>query len=479
MGQTNYFSKSCLFIRLIPLLIILLTSCEKKNTIYDNDPYKNKAEVILKDSISQFGITWYFDKEYETGQFANDDWWVVGSVTIIRIDPASTFEDGRIINGSMINPSPENGNVQGYDNAMYANTYSEEYNAARPNSMDLSENNILVVPVNSSLISTISISEPENRPQLKSAAILTVIDTPPEKGSFRPPYCGIDKAICYNIDQLNKSLLARLKSVPSTPSMADAERLFERPWLDHIPNWSAGNQHPLDNMPDYGREISRDIGIGALMLHLDYTYEEKQILLIRYVQLGIDLYGIIQDGGEVNWVPNGGHASGRKWPILFAGLMLNNYDMMAIGQKSGDYLFADGYGAGNPPPDYIHFGEDGQTFHVTLKDVERTLESNWEDVTGTPYLHSDIGMAEWGIRHSINPAIDNKDWEASYRRCCTANAWSGFVLAAQIMNAKSLWNHDALFDYQDRYMSIEEPQSWTRCWDDFTEEMWDTYRELY
>jgi hypothetical protein len=47
------------------------------------------------------------------------------------------------------------------------------------------------------------------------------------------------------------------------------------------------------------------------------------------------------------------------------------------------------------------------------------------------------------------------------------------------MNAKELWDHDPLFDYQDRYMDAQTPGEWTRCWDDFTEEMWDTYRDEF
>ncbi len=40
-------------------------------------------------SIEQFGITWTFDSDYECGQFANGDYWVVGPVTIVSIDPPS------------------------------------------------------------------------------------------------------------------------------------------------------------------------------------------------------------------------------------------------------------------------------------------------------------------------------------------------------------------------------------------------------
>jgi len=39
-------------------------------------------------SISQYGITWTFDKDYPTGQFINGDWWVVGPVTVASVSPA-------------------------------------------------------------------------------------------------------------------------------------------------------------------------------------------------------------------------------------------------------------------------------------------------------------------------------------------------------------------------------------------------------
>ncbi|HEC04213.1 MAG TPA: hypothetical protein ENI81_11825, partial [Phycisphaerales bacterium] len=69
--------------------------------------------------VSQFGITWTFDRDYVVGQFANGDYWVVGPVTIVGINPASVESAGRWINGSMINPSPRFVRKQGYDSAMY------------------------------------------------------------------------------------------------------------------------------------------------------------------------------------------------------------------------------------------------------------------------------------------------------------------------------------------------------------------------
>ena len=49
---------------------------------------------------------------------------------------------------------------------------------------------------------------------------------------------------------------------------------------------------------------------------------------------------------------------------------------------------------------------------------------------------------------------------------------------ARIMGLRQAWQHDALFDYQDRYMATE-PHEGYRCWDPFTEAMWDAYRGHY
>lgn len=129
----------------------------------------------------------------------------------------------------------------------------------------------------------------------------------------------------------------------------------------------------------------------------------------------------------------------------------------------------------------ISFGEDGQTFYISQTDIDMIHDPD-SRADAVEYEQSDLGLPEWGIRHATNPVADNKNWEATYRLCCTAVAWNGFVLAAHIMDAKALWHHDALFDYQDRYMQVTAEDGdypgW-RSWSDFTETMWDTYRAGY
>jgi len=426
----------------------------------------NVANVTNK--ITQFGITWKFDHDYRYGKFANGDYWVIGPVTVISISPHSIVDaTGRTLNGSMINPSSHNGVTQGYDSAMYGKYgpfFDASFNVARPNQRSLTTQNPLMVANNSSLVSAVSLSASGARPQLKTVAVLTVLASAPIVGSFRPSYSGGNKTIKFNKNQLQYSLLKRFSPVVGTPALATVEKMFERPWLDHVPSWQNRYHHPSANMPDYGREISSQIGIGALMLHLDFNDVAKEKLLVRYIQLGIDFYGVAQDGGGHNWSPNGGHQSGRKWPILFAGLMLNDFAMQNIG--SGD-------GTGR-----VEFGEDGQTFYVTQADVDLVHAPDRRSVA-VQYRQVDLGLAEWGIQHSVKPIKDNKAWTATYRECCTAIAWSGFVLAARIMHAQTLWGHQALFDYQDRYMMTPAREPWMRSMGKFTGNMWDAYRKKF
>jgi hypothetical protein len=348
-----------------------------------------------RSSVSQFGITWTFDTQYECGQFVNGDWWVVGPVNIVAIDPPSCvtvagdtdlagdeYPSGTVVNGSMINPNPTAAHL-GY-------TSRFNYDAALNVAIGVSEESPLLVDVNSSLISTrtkMHVYSSADQSVIKTAAILTVTASAPDSGCFRPAYCGTDKTVLFHESNLDYSKLQALATVATAPLLADVESHFEKPWLDHLANFTSRYMHPYDNMQCYGREITKIVGQGALMLNLDLrggdegknNNELKRKLLIGYVQVGIDLYGIVQNGGNRQWVANGGHQMGRKLPILFAGAMLHDADMLAIGEKSGDYLYSvkpggGYYGRGDRPPDYISFQEDEQTFYVTASDVGRPLD---------------------------------------------------------------------------------------------------------
>lgn len=407
-------------------------------------------------SISQFGITWTFDKSYPSGQFANGDYWVVGPVKIVEISPHSETIDGRVINGSMVNPGV--GQLQGYDSAAYAQ-YGPAYDPALNVALGVSTANPLTLPAGSSLISSISEALADNRPQLKSAAVLTVLAAPAPAGSFRPPYCGTDKTLRWRKSQLDYAKLRSLPKPRPRPKLAQVEASFQRPWLEHNPDWTGRFLHPSDNMPDYGRDMAHALAEGLLSLQLDYTVAEKETLLIRLVQYGIDIYGVAKAGGA--WLDLGGHNQGRKMPLLLAATVLGDAEMLAYGDAAKHFIFQ----------------EDRQTWFVTAADVGRELVEE-EGIVREPYLEADVGLAEWGIKHAVDPRYDGRNWHVPYRMVSCPST-IGHVLTARLMGLERAWNWPALFAYYDRFWEVEKSNrvGGLNQISEFVHVMWSTYRQ--
>ncbi|MBL9078104.1 MAG: hypothetical protein JNL08_11405 [Planctomycetes bacterium] len=402
-------------------------------------------------AVERFGITWTFEKAVRCGRFVNGDWWVVGPVHVIAVAPASGADGGRVRHGSMVDPDPT-ATVQGYDSAMFGAEGKNRFDAAQNRALGLSRTHPLRLEPGMSLVSTISHPQPGELPQLETCAVLTCVASPPADDAFRPPYCGKDKRPRWRAGQLDLGRLARLPAPPGSPDPAELAPRFERPWLDHVGGWTGRYLHPRLNMPDYGRDMADLVGLAAVVLQLDLEPEQKRPLAIGLVQLGIDLYGIVEHGGR--FVADGGSGSGRKFPILFAGALLKDEAMLRLAREQGSA-----------------FAEDVQTFYVT-----ETAPGVWNRGHGG-YGPEDSGLAEWGNQHGDDPRFDQKSWTGDpYRRCCTANVWLGFVLAARIMGLREEWGHDALFDYVDRYTQVEPAGAWTRAFQPFVERMWDRYR---
>lgn len=82
-------------------------------------------------------------------------------------------------------------------------------------------------------------------------------------------------------------------------------------------------------MPDYGREVERVVRHAALLLMLNFSAQQREALLVYFVQYGIDLFGIVS-AGHPGWHAHGGHGAGRKLPILFASALLGDSRMAAL-----------------------------------------------------------------------------------------------------------------------------------------------------
>ena len=402
-------------------------------------------------AVAQFGITWSFDREVEAGQFANGDWWVVGPVRVTAITRPANQADR---DGSMINPMPSMTD-HGYDRRVPV--YREDLNAALrlPN---------LVLPAGVSLVSTIS--GPLKRPVLDVAAVLTVLAKPAPPGSFRPPYAGTNKPM-YNVSQLQADTLPALAPVADTPPLAQVECMFEKPWIDHRLEWQGDHLHPKRNMNNYGGGMARDTSIGILRLMLnDHTAEEKCTLLIRYVQLGIDNFGLVANGAT--WGHIGGTLGvGRKMPILAAGVLLGDEAMRRVAHTYETKAV---------------FLEDGQTFYLTQE--ARDATHNAVNRPGSPeYWHPGwfddvpLGTPVWGERHIgwlRSPKSSVMPGKIAYQGI-TYHSTMGTALAVRLMGLETLWNHDAFLDWVDDRWKARQKGTWGSP---FAENMFATYRYL-
>jgi len=442
------------------------------------------APVQAAKSITQYGITWTFDRDYPTGQFVTGDYWVVGPVRVIAISTdlhAPGFTPRVDDDGSMVNPGADE--LQGYDGSLQS--YREELNAGRPNGKPLSPANLLVLEHHSSLVSMVSWlytsrehKEPGTpgfngttgapRPVTRRGAILTVLSEPPPPDSFRPPYCGSDKTVRFTVDNLDYSQLRNLPPVADTPRPADLARKLTRPWIDHVHEFAGAMLHPSENMPNYGREMGKILAEASLLANVDVNRlpgsPNKDELVVRLVQFGIDSTGIADLGG--GWPENGGHGLGRKFPILFAGVLLDDPHMKSVGTWE------------------TRFQDDEQTFYVTRESVEITKSTRWNPdhraKDKEPYRDEDVGMPEWGVRHTMKPEHDNRGWRTPYR-AINGTAIPGFALAVAVMDRREEWNHDAYLDYATRYMQTIRQDGkqvrGTNAPSVFTQNMWDEYHQ--
>jgi hypothetical protein len=368
-------------------------------------------------------------------------------VQITRITPSDTDGVEPHMHGSMINPAEggrrDGAAVHGFDSRVRRNAYVHELNVARSFP--------LTVPVGSSLLSSKSVvqylgSNTGDGQQIEVVAILTVLSSAPPAGSFRPPYMGSDKSIRWNKSAIAYSKLRSLAPVSGTPSLSSVEARFEKTLIQIGTSWNNGDFHPHYNLPfpgkGYGREIAQGVSEAALSLNLNYSNAQKETLAIRFIQWGIDIYGAVTNG--MSYPGDGGHNSGRKLPMVLAGVLLN--DANIIDRSNGTkYRYS--------------FSEDQQHFYVSQTDINTPRTAPCCDRPYEPYTQPMLAMAEWGPNHVTLPTNSYSNWGASYRTVVGADM-VGHVLALHLMGLESVWNWPAFFDYYTRrYYPAESPNA--------------------
>ncbi len=407
-------------------------------------------------SLTKDGITWTFNEAVPVGQFVNGDYYVVGPVTITAISPQPTTSSP-YLNGSVVNMPTASGK-SGFDSRLNDGTDESWWFDATLRSYPP-----ISLKPGDALVSSISLPTIHSVPEVMRAtdmsvspvasdSVLTVVASAPSADAFRPSYCDRNQNI-YHTNNLQRNLLPSLAppNPSDTPSLAQYEALFRQPWIDTN---AFLFDAPANYMPSYGQHIAFADSYVALLLMLNFPAGQKVNLTNYFVQYGIDLYGCVQAG--YGWPAFGGHRSGRKLPIILAGILLNDSGMMNV---SANY------------PD--KFGEDMQTLYINQLTPAGTYQQAWQGATviyGGHYgVHaadsSPVSAGLYGPYEQLQPA----DWQIltppgeqlgeAYRRCCTSVSWVGEALAAYLVNGKSTWNYPAFFDYVNRWMTEDDTQA--------------------
>jgi len=389
-----------------------------------------------RDSVTQYGVTWTFAARMPAGRFVTGDWWVVGPLTVESVTPRPTAER----HGSVVNPPA--GSTQGYDVRIAG--FDASLRAEFP----------LQLEPGQSLVSTASVDRigektPETvrgqycRGPLRTAVVLTCLKEVPPADALRPAYVGTWKEM-FTASELRRDVLPQLKAPDTVPDIDVYERSLQRIWLDHMRQWVNRKMHPLENMPDYGREITNIVSDVALLVLLEDPQKERETLLLRYVQKGIDYYGVTQSDADL-WIANGGHNSGRKWPILFAGLMLGHRGMMNVKAT---------------------FQEDQQTYYGKGFHGQKAL---WTITLNNPNSrHEEADPKTW---ETFGDNKGNNGLKADGYRKLNGPTWVGQALAARLTGMTAAWNHPPFFDYVDRWWREETSAS------PLAKAMWETYRD--
>jgi len=412
-------------------------------------------------SISQYGITWTFDKYYLSGLFANGDYWVQGPVTISTMTPAW---DG-YHNGWDVNPMPscQTGGPcrQPYDVGAGGYTYVNPNPNFNPSAVPTLP---YTASPGSSIVKTMSVvqdpsnfaydcyHDSANRACLTTAVVLTVVGSvPPDNGKtvFRPPYVGSTKAY-YSMNSLQSGLLPSLPAssisandIPKIPLLLSK---LKRVQLEHIGSVVGGQTRPTMNLCNYGPCLDGDNTNAILWLTLDQPLSTKMPLLIAMIQGGIDRYYAALNGQT--WPGGFGFEDGRKITITFASIMLNDASMQSF---IGSHKYQE--------DNSVHLGYKAAPLWGGVPFAAEKVY--WDDLTGLAAENISQPDPYYFIGNFyINDGSNIAD---PYEVGITSPLWRGSALMGHLIpQFKSTWNNDMFFDYEDRFVTagiVSEPDA--------------------
>lgn len=401
-----------LFIILLFVCLIISAGAQVTGLRYV-PPSGETIQTTPQSFVSQRNITWYFDREYEVGQFVSGEHFVIGPVVITRIEP--DFINGQ--NGWEVNPTVKTSQGFSIDNPYYDSNEMPDL----PYVADYDQSVVKVI------------GGEFRHSNILEAEVLTVLMQTPPVGTFRPPYIGTGKPL-YNKQDLRTDLLPSYSKPPGyTPlTLDDVIRKFSLGLrMDHHPTHPRYFR-PGNVMYDYQPGNTEDINEAILRLMLDDPLEDKMGALIQFTQACIDRgYAILNGYTQGSTGHNPNHRIMAGWAAAILDISIIADELATNDAMHEDY--------------YIVVGNEGQAL--------------WGMRDSTEWNYWAYVMGLGGARSHSDPYryIDGGSPPGESYQHIVSQSWKGQVLATLLMPALSVsWNPSNwpyLSDYVDRWVT--------------------------
>lgn len=316
-------------------------------------------------TVIEFGITRTFADYRRIGRFLDGGYWGVGasdSLVVASYDPPRALNGlGRVMNGMMVGPTLSGSGLDEQN----IGTSSSIWRAAADRGDELPLVITTARPV--AILNCISHTSADNTTvrnitwyTMKTMSVFTVLDTPIANNTwFRPSYRWYSgNSVKFQWSDVITDRLPQVALGQTTPLMRGAtirslstgygsslEAIVARPCVELISGWVNNRNAAWENAAAYGAMWSNENSWAyeACMDSDVGTLEAKKRLIIGCIQRGIDLFGIYKqfEAGYITnkWYESDGACNmGRYHPILFAGALLDDAEMLALGYTTSQHI---------------------------------------------------------------------------------------------------------------------------------------------
>lgn len=310
--------------------------------------------VYEANEVTEHHISRTFQDWRRIGRFIDGSYWVVGPAVIMAYDPPRQTMDSKTVNGMMVDPDTTN---QGFDarGAAYPNNYdvAEDRGDELPLMLDTYPASVLN---EYAIDNTSPVWQEGGWFGSRYGSVLTVVQTALANNIwFRPPYRPYTgRAVTYQWSDVVTSRIPQT-DIPCTytlrASSADEgkltlggitsgfqslERIVSRPMFQVAIGWRNSRYCvPFEHSGAYAGDIGREQSVAYMALYssaLGSLTGDKRRLLIGCIQRGLDFAGVYLEGDNPAWFKGEGCVSnGAYWPILFAGIVLDDPDLYDMG----------------------------------------------------------------------------------------------------------------------------------------------------